>query len=290
MDTEKCRALLCTIETGSLSAAAEQLGYTPSGVSRMMAALEQETGFPLLVRSRSGVEPTAECEQMLPVIRELAHWGALYDQHAAALRGLETGVITVGSAYSACYDWLSQTIAQFSAAHPGIEVRVLQGSSTYLYTALAEHRADFCIVSHREGNFEWLPLWHDPLVAWLPRNHPRANEPTFPLRAFETEPYIETFPAQDTDNERAFAQNGITPNMRHTTIDTHATYALVESGLGVSLSNALVSREWDTSGIAVLPVDPPQYVDIGIAAPRSDDISPAAKRFLEFARKRLPVL
>ena len=78
--------------------------------------------------------------------------------------------------------------------------------------------------------------------------------------------------------------------MRHTTIDTHATYALVEAGLGVSLSNALVSREWDTSGIAVLPVDPPQYVDIGIAAPRSDDISPAAKRFLEFARKRLPVL
>ena len=39
MDTEKCRALLCVLETGSLSAAAEQLGYTPSGVSRMMAAI-----------------------------------------------------------------------------------------------------------------------------------------------------------------------------------------------------------------------------------------------------------
>lgn len=290
MDTEKCRALLCTIETGSLSAAAEQLGYTPSGISRMMAALELETGFPLLVRSRSGVEPTAECTQMLPVIRELAHWGALYTQRAAALRGLETGVITVGSAYSACYDWLSKTIAQFSAAHPGIEVRVLQGSSTYLYAALAEHRADFCIVSYREGNFEWLPLWHDPLVAWLPGNHPRANAASFPLRVFETEPHIETFPAQDTDNDRAFAQNGITPNTRHTTIDIHATYALVEAGLGVSLSNALVSYGWDTSGIAILPVDPPQYVDIGIAAPRSDDISPAAKRFLEFAKKQLPVL
>ena len=37
MDTEKCKALLCTIETGSLSAAAEKLGYTPSGISRMWA-------------------------------------------------------------------------------------------------------------------------------------------------------------------------------------------------------------------------------------------------------------
>ena len=78
--------------------------------------------------------------------------------------------------------------------------------------------------------------------------------------------------------------------MRHTTIDTHATYALVEAGLGISLSNALISREWDTSGIAVLPVDPPQYVDIGVAAPLRDGISPAAKQFLEFAKKRLPVL
>ena len=42
MDTEKCRALLAVLEAGSLSAAAEKLDYTPSGLSRMMAALEQE--------------------------------------------------------------------------------------------------------------------------------------------------------------------------------------------------------------------------------------------------------
>ena len=58
MDTERLNVLLHTIEEGSLTAAAERLGYTTSGVSRMMAALEEETGFPLLVRSRSGVVPT----------------------------------------------------------------------------------------------------------------------------------------------------------------------------------------------------------------------------------------
>ncbi len=55
MDTEKCRALLAVLEAGSLSAAAEKLDYTPSGLSRMMAALEQELGFPLLSRSHNGV-------------------------------------------------------------------------------------------------------------------------------------------------------------------------------------------------------------------------------------------
>ncbi len=76
MDTEKCKALITTIEEGSLSAAADRLGYTPSGISRMMAALEEETGFRLLARSRNGVVPTAECEKMMPVFRELIYWGA----------------------------------------------------------------------------------------------------------------------------------------------------------------------------------------------------------------------
>ena len=70
MELDRYRALVCAIETGSLSAAAEALQYTPSGVSRMVAALEEETGVPLLLREHSGVRPTKECEKLLPAIRE----------------------------------------------------------------------------------------------------------------------------------------------------------------------------------------------------------------------------
>ena len=74
MDTEKISALLMALELGSLSAAAEVLGYTPSGISRMMASLEAEAGFPLLIRSREGLRPTRECETLLP------HFHALVDE------------------------------------------------------------------------------------------------------------------------------------------------------------------------------------------------------------------
>ena len=104
MDTEKCAALLCVLERGSITAAAEDLGYTVSGISRMMATLEAESGFPLLIRSRNGVCPTEECKSLLPTFRELAHLGRLYDERCAAIRGLETGVIRVGSVYSAWYN------------------------------------------------------------------------------------------------------------------------------------------------------------------------------------------
>ncbi|MCR5137046.1 MAG: LysR family transcriptional regulator [Oscillospiraceae bacterium] len=288
MDTEKCAALLCVIESGSITAAAEKLGYTVSGVSRMMAAMEAESGFPLLVRSRSGVVPTEDCIGLLPTVRELARLGGLYEQRSSAVRGLETGVIRVGSVYSAWYDWLAQTIARFSALHPGIEIRFLQGSSSEFYAALAEHEVDFCIVSRREGDYDFYPLRRDPLVAWVPAGHPRVKDGFYPLQDFETEAYIDTYPGQETDNERAFRANGLSPRGQFLSVDIQATRAMVAAGLGVSLCNAVLAHGLDLTGIAELETRPRCEVEIGIAAPGKADRSPAADRFLRFSLERLP--
>ena len=158
MDTAKCAALLKVLELGSLSAAAQALGYTPSGVSRMMAAMESETGLPLLRRGRHGVEATEECAALLPTIRALARLDEQLRQETAALRGCETGTVRIGCIYGIYYDWLAQVIAAFSARHPGIEVRILQDSSSPLCAALERHEADLCVVSRREGDFDFLPL------------------------------------------------------------------------------------------------------------------------------------
>ena len=286
MDTEKCKALLVTLETGSLSAAAEQLGYTPSGISRMMAALEQEVGFPLLARSRAGVTPTQSCIRMLPVIRELAQWGERFSQLSAEINGLKTGVITVGTAYGIYYGWLSKLIASFSSQYPGIKVCILEGTSSELSRAMDEMRADFCIISQREGLHDWIPIRNDELMAWLPLTHPMAAAGKFPLEAFSVEPFIDIYPGQETDNSTAFKRNGIIPNTRFTTIDINAAQALVEAGLGDSLVNGLIAEHWG-GRVVKLPLDPPQTVEIGIAVPEKSALSPAAKYFLEFAMDRI---
>ncbi len=288
MDTEKCAALLCVIESGSITAAADKLGYTVSGVSRMMAAMETESGFPLLVRSKSGVVPTEDCLRLLPTVKELARLGGLYEERTSALRGLETGVIRVGSVYSAYYDWLAQTIASFSTRHPGIEIRFLQGSSSEFYSALAEHEVDFCVVSRREGDYDFFPLRNDPLVAWIPKNHPRVKDGFYPLTDFEAEPYIDTYPGQETDNARAFRANGLSPHGQFLSVDIQATRAMVAAGLGVSLCNSILAHGLDLNGIVELETQPRCEVEIGIAAPRKEDRSPAAESFLHFSLQQIP--
>ena len=289
MDTEKCKALLCVLESGSITAAAEKLGYTVSGVSRMMAALETESGFPLLVRSKTGVIPTEDCKSLLPTVKDLARIGQLYEARCAAVRGLDSGVIRVGSVYSAYYDWLARTVSDFSVRHPGIEIAFLQGSSSEFYSLLMEHAVDFCIVSRREGDTDFYILKTDPLVAWVPAGHPYAGKEIYPLKDFEKDPYIDTYPEQDTDNNRAFRSHGLAPHGQFLSVDVQATRAMVAAGLGVSLNNSILSHGLDLSGIAVLLTQPLCEVEIGIAAPRKEDRSPAAECFLQYALENLPL-
>ena len=214
MELDRYRALVCAIETGSLSAAAEALQYTPSGVSRMVAALEEETGVPLLLREHSGVRPTKECEKLLPAIRDLLHAGESCAQLSAQLRGLDVGTVTVGTAYSAFYSPLARIISDFHARYGGIQVQLRGGYSTELITQLNAHQLDLCFISVREGGHDWLPIGYDELTAWVPVAHPMAWLPALPVAAFAKEPYIETYPDKDIDNARVFARCGITPNLK----------------------------------------------------------------------------
>ena len=282
MDTAKCKALITAIEEGSLSTAAAKLGYTPSGISRMMAALEEETGFRLLARSKNGVVPTAECKKMMPVFRELIYWGEQYYQYAAQLRGLERGTVTVGISYSSYYKWLSELVAKFCSRYPGIEVKTLQANSTSLYIAMEEHRADLCIVSKREKDFKWIPIKEDPMVVWVPEGHKAAAAGVYRDRDLETEPYIESFPEEETDNARLLADRRISPAVKFSTTDNYATYCMVESGLGVALMNEIAMGSWQGK-VRAVPIDPPEIISIGFIYQSDGNISPAARKFIDFA-------
>ena len=87
MNLAKYQALLSVVESGSLTAAAAQLGLTQSGVSHIIAALEEEFGFPLLTRSRTGARLTPEGEKIMPFLRDILRSQEQLDQTAAELRG-----------------------------------------------------------------------------------------------------------------------------------------------------------------------------------------------------------
>lgn len=285
MDTERWQILLTALDKGSLRAAGDELGYTVSGISRSVAVLEEEMGFPLLYRSKAGVQPTPACTSLLPAVRELLYAQQKIEQAAARVRGSEAGTIGIGTAYRRYYRWITQVTSEFRALHPGVQFRIMNGTSTELVGYLQEHRLDFCIISAREGSHAWLPLRQDPLVAVVPAASPLAKQSTIPVQTFLREPYIATCPGQDIDSSRFFAEMHLTPNTQFTTVDIQATYAMVGAGLGVTVTNRINSNRQDTD-VCHLPLDPPKMIELGLAC--GQDLPPAAETFLAFIRDRLP--
>ena len=282
MDSEKCRVLLYALEKGNLSQAAEDLGYTPSGLSRMMAALEKELGLSLLVRGRSGVAPTRACLELLPALRELVRSGERVQLKAAELTGVICGEVQVATAYSVFYRPLADLVRSFSRLYPGVRVGVSEGRSSLLMRDIEEQRLDFCIISQRPGDCEWLPLFEDEMVAWLPPDHPRAKAKRYPLKELESDPYIQFYPGEETDAELACRSHGVVPDLRYTAADSFAAYEMVEAGLGVVLQNGLFDGLW-SGDVVSRPLTPAVKIPIGVAVPRRDVISPAARCFRDFA-------
>lgn len=287
MEIEKYEALLCAVEKGSFSAAAETLGYTPSGISRMMAALELENGFPLLVRGKEGVTPTKECVKLMPQIRELVFEGEKLKQMSAQIRNVEMGTLTIGTAYNAYYGWLSEVTSKFHKQYPGIEIKIVSGYSAELVEQMEKHEVDMAIISERSGNHQWIPLIKDRLLAMVAVNHPVAKLDSVPVELFAKESFIDIYPGKDIDNAYVFKRCHVTPNTQFSTMDIYATYSMVEAGLGISMNNEINCRNL-SKNIKVLPLNPPQATMIGLAI--AEDKTPAAATFLRFSASDLDKL
>ena len=83
-----------------------------------------------------------------------------------------------------------------------------------------------------------------------------------------------------------FQRTGVTPNVRFTTLESFAVMSMVEQGLGMSVMNKLITEK-RVCDIAMLPVDPPASITLGIALHSRADLSPAVRRFLKYAVRML---
>ena len=110
MDIKKLEVLLKVIETKSLTAAGNQLGFTQSGVSHLIKTIEDEFGFPVLIRGKGGVRLTENGRALLPAIREILNANDHMDQIVANIRGMSFGRLRIGTFASASVLWLPKII------------------------------------------------------------------------------------------------------------------------------------------------------------------------------------
>ena len=287
MESARCKAFMYAADTGSFTKAAERLNYTPSGVSQLVGALENETGLTLLRRTRKGVTLTPDGEILLPAVREFLEKENRIYELAAEVKGLLVGSVTIAAYSSISTHWLPEVIRDFEQDYPQIEIRLMEGIRQEVTRWLDEKKADIGFLSYQEPMpYEWTPLDYDEMLAVLQKDHLYASKESYPLINCETDSFIMPALGRDDDVVSLFERNGIKLNIHFTTLENFATMAMIEKGLGMSVMNNLITEKWNCD-IVKIPVDPPSRITLGLAVPSYKQASPAVKRFIKYAVERL---
>lgn len=137
------RSLVELTRRGTITAAAQALGYTPGGVSQQIAALERAAGMELLRRVGRRVELT-------DAGRTLSHHAErILSTEAEAVEALErtrheiSGVLQVGLFATAAAELLPPALQEVRRAHPALTVQSRDMDVDEVYDAVASGAVDW---------------------------------------------------------------------------------------------------------------------------------------------------
>lgn len=287
MDLKKLRILLLSIKNGSFTKAAKELDYTPSGVVHMMNALEDEIGFPILERSKSGVSLNQHGEQILPFIQSVLSSEDQLTQAIQNIEELKTGKILIGSYPSIASSCLPRIIKLFNLSYPNIEIEIIEGIKQEITDWLDNREIDLAFISYKSNmKYDWTPLFDDQMVVVLPLSHTKSDSKHFPVKELTNEKIIMPAKGYDEDVIQIFEEHSIRPNIKYKTQENQTAISMVENELGISVMNKLITAK-SIANVSIIPLSPPMAIKLGIATTKSAPLSPATIMFMKCCIKEL---
>lgn len=130
IDWEAIRHFLVVAETGSLSAAASQLGSSQPTVGRRIDGLETTLGFKLFRRHARGLDLTHEGAQLLEQARQMLHGAANIQRLAAGDFQQPSGTVRLSLPEGLCHGVLLPAMGDFQARFPSIRLVLVVSSRT----------------------------------------------------------------------------------------------------------------------------------------------------------------
>ncbi|MGA6221526.1 LysR family transcriptional regulator [Streptomyces umbrinus] len=242
LDVRRMQMLRAVVTSGSVTAAAARLGYTPSAVSQQIAVLEKEARTPLLERVGRGVRPTAAGLMLTEYADVIGRQVAEAETALVDLLEGRTGRLSVRYFATAGAALVAPAVAKVRAEHPGVQVELKLVDYEDSLPDVKEGRADLALVvrpSEEAGpdGVRLVRLLDDPYLAVLPKGHPLAGRRTVALADLAEEPWVGSeWPGPCLDAQLlACEAAGFRPRVVVDSGDYATAQGFVAAGLGVSL-------------------------------------------------------
>jgi DNA-binding transcriptional LysR family regulator len=290
MDLTALRSLQAVHTHGSVVAAAEALGFTPSAISQQIKRLERQSGVDLLERVGRGVILSGPgrilVEEGARIATELERLET--DLHAHA--GEVTGDLALVGFSTAMRGLIGPVAAALMAAHPGLRIRLRELEPWDAVDEVSTGQADVALV-HRWGDvvleipehLDRQTVHHDEADVILHEDHPLAGRDRVTPADLADEHWIAT-PEHTICRQwlsRMFAGTGRLPRIEHVSMEFASHLALVSAGLGIALVPRLGRAPLPANTVAVRVHDPVPARESIVLWRRSQGRSPAVRALVD---------
>lgn len=244
--------------TGTVSAAARELGYSQPAISQQIKQLEKEAATPLVLREGRRTRLTQAGEVFL-------HYGAQAIEAANRAKteidliaGLRGGALTLAAFPSAAATIVPLALASFKARHPGVDVRLVEADAATAVADLRAGRIDVAVIAQfyspgspprpAEEDWMWRTILEEDVYVALPEHHPAASSRVVALHDLADAPWIAGCEECRANLFEAASAAEFVPNIALETDDYVALQRLAALELGVALIPQLM--------VAAARVDP----------------------------------
>lgn len=283
MDTKKLAALIETVRYESINKAAQELGYTQSGLTYILKTLEDELGVQILDRSHKGVFLTREGRELYPYFEAIINTeDELYTKiinMGASITKNQT-VLRIGVYPSVLTNYLTSELVEFNKQYKNICFDVHVGVKN-LPAWLDEGTIDIAILEKGlASGYQWTFFMEDEFSAVFREDSPLAQADEITLEMLTDYNFI--FPTLNEKNAvlMEIKRKGIVfPNQTFFRVeDGSVMFTLVKKGMGVTFLNNQYAAECPP-GVIMRPFTPRIKRSLGVVSNPKRTNSKAADLF-----------
>ncbi|WP_315918141.1 LysR substrate-binding domain-containing protein [Mesorhizobium sp. SP-1A] len=281
-------------EQGSVSRAAQTLSISQSSVTEAIKDLESDLGVELFDRHPRGLNVTHKGHQFLrhatKILADVSDARRTFHIGQEMVRGrLQLGVTSLVAGYV-----LSDLLARYRRAYPGVEISAIEDNGDYLEHLLIGGKLDVAVMV--TSNLRDRTALQSEILEvsayrlWMPLGHALSGADIISIGDIATEPLIMlTVDEIEENTGRLLSAIGAKPHIAFRTRSVEAVRSLVATGAGVALLPDLVYRPWSLEGDRIesrdvsgsLPV-----VQVGMVWRRGSGLPQAARDFIGIAQSQ----
>ncbi|WP_308916348.1 LysR family transcriptional regulator [Jannaschia sp. LMIT008] len=282
------RAFLAVAEERSFARAAERLNVAQPALSRRIARMEAELGFPLLARTTRRVEPTPAGTVFAAKARGVLEEMDLAIDAATRTAQGRMGEVCIGYNDFAIGGPLPDVIQAFRAEHDRIWVQLKRAGTEEQLRLLRRGRVDVCFLIGPivADGLNRHTVWRDRYCAVAAENDPLVAGPDVALADLAARPHVlgdrAGWQAYRERVRRLYTRAEAFPEIVAEGPDTSVVLGLVASGVGVTVYPACIENVF-RRGVAFRPIRDVDATLDTLMVWDPDRISPAATTFVEAA-------